>query len=85
MAIGFTLAMCPWVHYAQYEKAGWVEHFIEKPHKTPEEEEALSPADSDALLARRNSFPELPLVNYTTQYGFGCFEGLKAYPRPTVQ
>ena len=29
----------------------------------------------------RNSFPELPLVNYTSQYGLGCFEGMKAFPQ----
>ena len=23
----------------------------------------------------------MPLVNYTTQYGMGCFEGLKAFPQ----
>lgn len=34
------------------------------------------------LLRKRNSFEELPAVNYTTQYGLGCFEGLKAFPQP---
>jgi branched-chain amino acid aminotransferase len=38
-----------------------------------------------ALLRKRNSFPQLPLVNYTTQYGMGCFEGLKAYPQKNGQ
>jgi branched-chain amino acid aminotransferase len=26
-------------------------------------------------------YEDMPLVNYTTQYGFGCFEGLKALPQ----
>ncbi len=82
MATGFTLAMYPWVYTAQYNgDDSWDERFIEKPHKTPAEEDALAPAEREKLLASRNSFPELPLVNYTTQYGLGCFEGLKAFPR----
>ena len=40
------------------------------------------PADErEALVASRNFFPDMPLVNYTTQYGIGCFEGLKALPQ----
>ncbi|MBT3275364.1 MAG: branched-chain-amino-acid transaminase, partial [Spirochaetales bacterium] len=35
----------------------------------------------DTLLKSRNSMEGLPLVNVTTQYGFGCFEGLKALPQ----
>jgi len=81
--MAFSLSMYPWVYKAQYDgKGGWSEAYDEKPHKTPAEEEALSPAQLQTLLAQRNSFPELPLVNYTTQYGLGCFEGLKAYPQP---
>ena len=80
--MGFTLSVYPWVYIAKYEDSGnWLENFIERPHKTPVEEEALPQGERDALLARRNSFPELPLVNYTTQYGLGCFEGLKAFPQ----
>ncbi len=83
MASAFTLSIYPWVYTAQYQSDGnWQENYIEKPHKTPEEEAALSPEERDRLLASRNSFPEMPLVNYTTQYGLGCFEGLKAYPQP---
>ncbi|HOV64277.1 MAG TPA: branched-chain-amino-acid transaminase [Spirochaetia bacterium] len=82
MASGFTLSMYPWVYVAQYTKNGrWDEVYQEKPHKTQAEEDALPEAERDKLLAQRNSFPELPLVNYTTQYGMGCFEGLKAFPQ----
>lgn len=81
MAKGFTLSVYPWVYLAKYNGTTWEEEYKEKPHKSPEEEAALSAEELDELLTRRNSFPELPLVNYTTQYGMGCFEGLKAFPQ----
>lgn len=81
MAGGFTLSVYPWTYLARYDgKEGWTEKFIEKPHKSPEEEAAMDPAELNKLLAQRNSFDELPVVNLTTQYGFGVFEGLKALP-----
>ena len=83
MASAFTLSMYPWNYLAKYGENGtWDEQYVEKPHRTPVEEEAMSAEDRAALLKERNSFPELPLVNYTTQYGMGCFEGLKAFPQP---
>jgi branched-chain amino acid aminotransferase len=83
MATAFTLAMYPWIYKAKYTSDGsWSEEYDEKPHRSPQEEAGLSAQERDALLASRNSFPELPLVNYTTQYGMGCFEGLKAFPQP---
>ena len=83
MGSAFTLAVNPWVYKAQYNDDGsWTEEFIEKPHETAEKEESLSADERNAVLSLRNSFPELPLVNYTTQYGLGCFEGLKATPQP---
>jgi branched-chain amino acid aminotransferase len=82
MAKGFTLEINPWVYLAKYTpEDAWTERYIEKEHLSPAEEEALPEAERVALLARRNSFPELPLVTYTTQYGLGCFEGLKAFPQ----
>jgi branched-chain amino acid aminotransferase len=82
MAKGFTLEVNPFVYLAQYtEKNEWQEQYIEKPHLTPREEAGLSNGELAGLLAKRNSFPELPLVNYTSQYGMGCFEGLKALPQ----
>lgn len=82
MAKGFTLAVLPWVYIAKYgEDNRWSEEFKEKPHKSPAEEAALSEDERQKLQEQRNSFPELPLVNYTTQYGMGCFEGMKAFPQ----
>ena len=75
--------MYPWVYKAKNRTDGsWSEEYVEKPHRTPKEEAALSDEERTELLQSRNSFPELPLVNYTTQYGMGCFEGLKAFPQP---
>jgi branched-chain amino acid aminotransferase len=83
MASGFTLSIYPWVYIASAQQDGhWLEEYQEKPHRTPQEEAALDPKEYSALLASRNSFPDLPLVNYTSQYGMGCFEGLKAFPQP---
>ncbi len=80
--MAFTLSIYPWVYIAKYsEDSGWQESYKEKPHKSMEEEAALDEKAADELHAQRNSFPELPLVNYTTQYGLGCFEGLKAFPQ----
>jgi branched-chain amino acid aminotransferase len=82
MAKGFTLEIYPWVYLAQYgPNDSWEEQYIEKEHLSPQEEAALPEAEHKKLLRKRNSFPELPLVNYTTQYGLGCFEGMKAFPQ----
>lgn len=80
--MAFSLSIYPWVYQAQFTGQGWKESYSEKPHMTAAEEAALPSASLQELLAKRNSFPDLPLVNYTTQYGMGCFEGLKAYPQP---
>lgn len=83
MAAGFSLSMYPFVHLSKYQTDGnWSDDLIEKPHRTPAEEANLPAEELNRLQAMRNSFPELPLVNYTTQYGMGCFEGLKAFPQP---
>ncbi len=81
MAKGFSLSIYPWTYTAKYTGENWIENYILKPHKTPEEEASLNEEELSILLASRNSFPQLPLVNYTTQYGMGCFEGMKAYPQ----
>lgn len=82
MAKSFTLEINPWVYIAKHNEAGaWEERYLEKEHLSPEQESALPQQERDRLLAGRNSFPELPLVNYTSQYGLGCFEGLKAFPQ----
>ena len=80
--MAFNLNSYPVVYRAKFTKeTGWTEEFIEKPHKTPEEEAALSKTEAAALSNSRNFYNDMPLVNYTTQYGLGCFEGLKALPQ----
>ena len=87
MASKFSLALYPWVYVAQFKGSngknsdGWSGNFREQEHLSPAEEAALSAEERQALLGRRNWIDGLPLVNYTTQYGFGCFEGLKAFPQ----
>ena len=82
MAKGFTLEVNPWVYKAQFTEDGeWKDEYLEKDHLAADEERRMAPGEKEELLSKRNSFSELPLVNYTTQYGFGCFEGLKAFPQ----
>ena len=80
--MAFNLNCYPVVFRAKYTKGeGWKEEYLEKPHKTPEEEAALPKAEAEALFNSRNFYSDMPLVNYTTQYGLGCFEGMKALPQ----
>ncbi len=85
MASAFNLSVYPWVYeaHAILFEGGvrWDEHFVEKPHKSPAEEAEMDADQRARLVSSRNSFPELPLVNFTSQYGLGCFEGLKAFPQ----
>lgn len=82
MAKGFSLEIDPWAYRARFQDGTWTEEYVEKPHLTPREEEALPAEKRAQLLLSRNNYADLPLVNYTTQYGMGCFEGLKAFPQP---
>jgi branched-chain amino acid aminotransferase len=80
--MAFALNSYPVVYRAKFgQTGGWNGEYIEKPHKTAEEEAALGQADQEILAAARNFYDDMPLVNYTTQYGLGCFEGLKALPQ----
>jgi branched-chain amino acid aminotransferase len=79
--MGFSLALYPIAYRARYNGGVWSEEYVEQPHMTPAEEAALSAEELGELNARRNEFAGVPLVNYTTQYGMGCFEGLKAFPQ----
>ena len=78
--MAFLLNSYPVVFRAQFSKSKWKSEYLEKPHKTPKAEAALKASQLDALIASRNCFDDMPMVNYTTQYGLSCFEGLKAIP-----
>ncbi len=59
------------------QNKSWHEEFQNLPYA--KNEHLLSAQEKEILLMKRN-YSELPLVNYSTQYGISCFEGLKAYP-----
>ena len=79
--MAFSLNTYPVVYRAQFTKDKWKGGYIEKSHKSPKEEAAMKAPQRSALLASRNVYDDMPLVNYTTQYGISCFEGLKAMPQ----
>jgi branched-chain amino acid aminotransferase len=79
--MAFGLHSYPVVYRSKFDNGVWTGGFEEKPHKTPDEEAQLSEAEREALERSRNAYDDMPLVGYTTQYGLGCFEGLKALPQ----
>jgi branched-chain amino acid aminotransferase len=79
--MAFLLNSYPVVYRAKYAAGKWEEEYLEKPHKTPREEAAMDEQEALSLSNSRNFFADMPLVNYTSQYGLGCFEGLKALPQ----
>jgi len=79
--MAFTLNTYPITYRGKFSGGKWTGEYLEKPHKTPQEEAAMSDADRAALQNSRNCYDDMPLVNYTTQYGLACFEGLKALPQ----
>lgn len=83
MATAFRLLLHPWMYIANYiDGQSWDEQFVEKNHGTAAEESVLGEEEQEMLSRERNNDPHLPLVNLTTQYGYGCFEGVKAFPQP---
>jgi branched-chain amino acid aminotransferase len=82
MAAGFSLSLYPVRYQAQYNTAGvWQEAWTETAHLSPAAEAALNPEELAKLQIQRNDATGFPLVSYTSQYGLGVFEGLKAYPQ----
>jgi len=79
--MAFELNSYPVVFRAKIKDNKWSEEYLVKPHKDAAEEAAMSAEERSKIHAERNLFPDMPLVNYTTQYGIGCFEGLKALPQ----
>ena len=79
--MAFSLNSYPIVYRAKYEKSAWKGEYLSKPHKNFEDESKMSESERNLLTDSRNYYPDIPLVNYTTQYGLGCFEGMKALPQ----
>jgi len=79
--MAFALNTYPITYRSKFSSGKWAGEYLEKPHKTQEEEAAMSEEDRAALETSRNYYADMPLVNYTSQYGLACFEGLKALPQ----
>ena len=79
--MAFTLNTYPITYRSRFLNGEWSGEYLEKPHKTPEEEAAMSEDERTKLQNSRNCYDDMPLVGYSTQYGLACFEGLKAFPQ----
>ena len=79
--MAFSLNSYPIVYRAKYAKEAWAGEYLEKPHETPDDELVMPVDKREKLAASRNFYADMPLLNYTTQYGLSCFEGLKALPQ----
>ncbi|MCX7023736.1 MAG: aminotransferase class IV [Spirochaetes bacterium] len=79
--MAFSLDTYPIAYRARYSGSSWTGEWLEKPHASPTEEAALGQEERDKLASSRNLWADMPLVGCSTQYGLGCFEGLKAFPR----
>ncbi|MCL2229701.1 MAG: branched-chain-amino-acid transaminase [Treponema sp.] len=79
--MAFALNTYPITYRSKFTDGKWPQEYLEKPHKTQEEEAAMSEDARAKLENSRNHYEDMPLVNYTSQYGLACFEGLKALPQ----
>ena len=79
--MAFALNSYPVSYRAKFTDGKWDEEYLEKSHKTPEKETAMDEAERGKIINLRNCYEDMPLVNYTSQYGLACFEGLKAFPQ----
>lgn len=79
--MAFSLNCYPVTFRSKFNGSVWNEEYIEKAHRSPAEEAAMNDKEREALAASRNFYNDMPLVNYTSQYGLSCFEGLKAFPQ----
>lgn len=81
----FTFNPYPYRHIFNYTDGEWIHTQEELYNLGGETERLLEQEKLHEIYKERNAGGTVPLVNYTTQYGMGCFEGLKAYPRPDGQ
>jgi len=79
--MAFALNTYPITYRSKFSEGKWSGEYLEKPHKSPEEEAAMNDNDRAMMENSRNCYGDMPLVNYTSQYGLACFEGLKAFPQ----
>ncbi|MDR0487488.1 MAG: aminotransferase class IV [Treponema sp.] len=79
--MAFALNAYPVAYRAKFSGGEWSGEYLEKPHKSLEEESAMGEKERSEIENARNYYGDMPLVNYTSQYGLSCFEGLKALPQ----
>ena len=79
--MAFALNSYPITYRAKFSDGNWDEEYLEKTHRSPEAEAAMSDEEREKIENSRNYYDDMPLVNYTSQYGLACFEGLKAFPQ----
>jgi len=79
--MAFALNTYPITYRSKFSGGKWKSEYLEKPHKTPEEEATMNEDDRIRLENSRNFYEDMPLVSYSSQYGIACFEGLKAFPQ----
>jgi branched-chain amino acid aminotransferase len=80
--MAFELAMYPITYCARYNPRtqSWEDKWIESDRIPFADLQKMSAEQQAAVYEKRNQLG-LPAVSYTSQYGIGCFEGLKAFPR----
>ena len=82
MARGFSLTLCPVLYRAQYTVEGsWQQSYSEKVCAGAAAADPGAQAGVGGQGDAHVGAEVLPLINYSTQYGYGCFEGLKAFPQ----
>ena len=80
--MAFALEMYPVLYFARYNAGtkNWEEHWVTQDSVSYDGLQKLAGGERERLLSARNKLP-LPAVSYTSQYGYGCFEGMKAFPQ----
>lgn len=79
--MAFGLSMYPIVYLARFnpDTKKWNEQWIEKDTVPYDTLMKMNEEERSKILENRNNLG-LPGVSYTSQYGYGCFEGMKAFP-----
>ncbi|WP_428770088.1 aminotransferase class IV [Treponema sp. HNW] len=80
--MAFALEMYPVIYMAHYNAASksWEEQWITQDEIPYDELQKMNQSEREKILKARNDL-SLPAVSYTSQYGYGCFEGMKAFPQ----
>ena len=79
--MAFGLNLYPITYIARYNPTtkAWDEEWFEADKITYSELMAMSEDERKKVLDNRNQMG-IPAVSYTSQYAYGCFEGMKGFP-----